>query len=71
MAKDSLKKISAFLPRLLLERATQLSQHNQTDTLIAALNELVAKHQRIQALKSLKKIKIDYDIDSIRQRRTM
>ena len=71
MAKDRQKKISAFLPEGLLREATLLEQHNQTDTLIAALKELVAKHKRIKALKSLRKVRIDYDVETVRQRRTM
>ena len=71
MAKQKLKKISAFLPADLLRDAVSLSQHNQTDTLIAALQELVAKHHRIKALKSLRKFHFDYDIDFIRQRRAI
>ena len=71
MGKSDLKKISAFLPRDLLEEAVELAQNNQTDTLISALTDLVAKHKRIKALKSLRKIRIDYDVDQVRQRKVM
>ena len=71
MAKYKLKKISAFIPEELLKQASQLEQHNMTDTLIAGLNEIISKHKRIKSIKSMRKLHFDYDVDLVRQRRVM
>jgi hypothetical protein len=69
MPKVKTKKISAILPEDLIEQAIGLLQLNQTETLIAGLRELIAKHQRIEQLKKLPKLHFDYEVDSVRQRR--
>ena len=63
-----LKKISTNLPEDLLKNACELTNLNQTDALIAGLQELINQHER-QAIVNLKgKINIDLDIDELRQR---
>lgn len=71
MAKTNLKKISAFLPKDLLTRAMAAADLNQTETLISALKELLAKNERVNALRSLKKFHFDYDVDQVRERRPL
>ncbi len=66
MAK--LKKISTSIPEALLKKACSLSELNQTETLIAGLKELVAQAERREVLKLKGKIKIDLDIDRLRER---
>jgi hypothetical protein len=71
VAKNKLKKISAFIPEELLYQASKLEQNNMTDTLIAGLKEIVSKHQRIKSLKTMRKLHFNYDVDSVRQRKVM
>ena len=71
MSKKNQKKISAFLPADLLAEAMASTELNQTDTIISALKELVAKQERIKALKNLGKIHIDFDVEQSRQRKTV
>jgi len=62
------KKISTNIPEELLIKACNLTNLNQTDALIAGLRELIAQHDR-EAIVDLKgKIKIDLNLDEIRQR---
>lgn len=62
------KKISTNLPEDLLRKACELTKLNQTDALIAGLKELIAQHER-QAIVDLKgKVRIDLNLDQIRQR---
>ena len=62
------KKISTNIPEALLEKACSLSELNQTEALIAGLRELIAQHER-EAVVDLKgRVKIDLDLDQIRQR---
>lgn len=62
------KKISTNLPADLLNKACELTNLNQTDTLIAGLKELIAAHER-QAIVGLKgKVKIRLDLDRMRER---
>jgi hypothetical protein len=62
------KKISTNIPEELLIKACNLTNLNQTEALIAGLKELIAQHDR-EALVDLKgRIKIDLDLDEIRQR---
>lgn len=65
---SKLKKISTNIPEALLKRACSISELNQTEALIAGLKELVAQHERRQVLDLKGKIKIDLDLDSLRQR---
>lgn len=69
--RNSKKKISAILPSDLIQQAIDLVNMNQTETLIAGLKELIAKHQRIKALKALPKLHFAYAVDAVRQRRRM
>ncbi len=63
-----LKKISTNIPEDLLRKACDLTCLNQTNALIAGLKELIAQHER-KAIVDLKgKIKIDLDLDELRQR---
>ncbi len=71
MRRLPLKKISAFLPKELIQKATKLTDLNQTDALIAGLNELIAKYKRKKALNALGKVHIDLDLDVVRDRRRL
>lgn len=63
-----LKKISTNIPEDLLLKACKLSRLNQTEALIAGLRELIAQHER-SAISDLKgKVKVELELDSIRQR---
>lgn len=62
------KKISTNIPKDLLLEACKLTHLNQTDALIAGLKELVAQHSRESLLDLKGKIKIDFDLNQIRQR---
>lgn len=65
---SKVKKLSTNIPEDLLRKACEITSLNQTDTLVAGLKELIAQHQR-QSVRALKgKIKIDLNIDKIRQR---
>ena len=66
-----IKKISTNIPESLLNKACELSELNQTDALIAGLKELIAKYDRAEAIKLKGKIKIDLDLDKVRQRITL
>lgn len=64
-----LKKISSNIPEDILSQACELSQMNQTETLIAGLRELINQHKRrkiIELKGSMKDIK--YDVNQMRQR---
>ena len=63
-----LKKISTSVPEALLKRACEISDLNQTETLIAGLKELVAQAERREVIKLKGKIKIDLDLDKARER---
>ena len=71
MGKQKLKKISAFLPADLLREATKLTDRNQTETLIDALNALISRQRRETALRSLRKFHFDFDVETVRQRKGM
>ncbi len=63
-----LKKISTNIPADLLRKACTLTDLNQTEALIAGLKELIAQRER-EAIVDLKgKVRIDLDLDEIRQR---
>jgi len=63
-----LKKISTSVPEGLLKRACDISELNQTETLIAGLKELIAQAERREVIKLKGKIKIDLDLDKVRER---
>lgn len=63
-----IKKISTNIPEQLLKKACSLTNLNQTDALIAGLQELIAQHEREAIVDMKGKIKIDLDLDEIRQR---
>ncbi|MCI5064584.1 hypothetical protein MRY87_02540 [bacterium] len=63
-----LKKISTNIPEQLLKEACELTNLNQTEVLIAGLRELIAQHQRESIIDLKGKIKVDIDLDAIRQR---
>jgi len=63
-----LKKISTSVPESLLKRACDISELNQTETLIAGLKELIAQAERREVIKLKGKIKIDLDLDKVRER---
>lgn len=67
--KNKKKKISTILPDRLLSEATGLTQLNQTETLILALEELVRSFKRKSLLGLKGKIKIDFNVDKDRERR--
>lgn len=62
------KKISTNIPEELLKKACSLTNLNQTEALIAGLKELIAQHDREAILDLKGKIKVDFDLDEIRQR---
>lgn len=63
-----LKKVSTNIPEQLLKKACHLTSLNQTEALIAGLQELISQHER-EAIVDLKgKIQIGLDLDRIRQR---
>ena len=63
-----LKKISTNIPEELLRKACDLTNLNQTETLIAGLKELIAQQDR-QAILDLKgKVRINLKLDEMRQR---
>ncbi len=63
-----LKKISTNIPADLLRKACGLTNLNQTEALIAGLKELIAQQER-EAIVDLKgKVRIDLNLDQIRQR---
>ena len=69
MAKEEKrKKISTSLPEELLRTACAYTGDNQTDTLIAGLKELVAVGKRKRALLVRGKIKINLNLDEVRER---
>lgn len=62
------RKIATNLPEELLHEAVRLSGLNQTQTLVAGLQELVAKYKR-EALLSLQgRLPIRVDTDQTRRR---
>jgi len=65
---SKLKKISTNIPEQLLKKACSITNLNQTDALIAGLRELIAQQDR-KAIVALKgKVKIDINLDEVRQR---
>lgn len=63
-----IKKISTNIPEDLLRKACDLTNLNQTEALIAGLQELIAQHEREVILDLKGKIRIDLDLDEMRQR---
>ncbi|MCO6431595.1 MAG: hypothetical protein J5J00_12100 [Deltaproteobacteria bacterium] len=63
-----IKKISTNIPEELLKKACDLTNLNQTEALIAGLKELIAQHDREAIVDMKGKLKIDIDINEIRQR---
>ena len=63
-----IKKISTNIPEQLLKKACSISNLNQTEALIAGLRELIAQHKREAIVDMKGKVKIDLDLDEIRQR---
>jgi hypothetical protein len=65
---SKLKKISTNIPERLLKKACSITNLNQTEALIAGLRELIAQQDR-KAIVALKgKVKIDINLDEVRQR---
>ena len=63
-----IKKISTNIPEDLLRKACDITNLNQTEALIAGLKELIAQHER-EAIVDLKgKVRIDLNVDEMRQR---
>lgn len=63
-----LKKISTNIPAELLRKACSLTNLNQTEALIAGLKELIAQHEREIIVDLKGKVRIDFNLDEIRQR---
>jgi hypothetical protein len=63
-----LKKISTNIPEDLLKKACHLTNLNQTEALIAGLKELIDQHEREAILDLKGKVRIDLDLDAMRQR---
>ncbi len=66
--KTKKKKISSILPADLLGKETDLTQLNQTDTLILALGELIRAYKRKSIVDLKGKLKIDFDVERDRER---
>lgn len=66
--KKKLKKISAFIPSDLLDEAARLIDSNQTDALIAGLNELIRAHKRESIIDLRGKLRVKFDIARERER---
>lgn len=62
------KKISTNIPEQLLKKACSITNMNQTEALIAGLQELIARHERKVILDLKGKVRIDLDLDEVRQR---
>ena len=62
------KKISTNIPEQLLKKACNLTNLNQTEALIAGLRELIAQHEREAIVDMKGKVRIDLDLDEVRQR---
>lgn len=62
------KKISTNIPEDLLRKACDLTNLNQTEALIAGLRELIAQHQRESIVDLKGRVRVDLDLDRIRQR---
>lgn len=62
------KKISSILPADLLSEAIDLTQLNQTDTLVLALGELIRTYKRRSIVDLKGKLKIDFDVERDRER---
>lgn len=63
------RKIATNLPEYLLDEAVRLSGLNQTQTLVAGLQELVAKYKREALLSLHGKLHIRVDTNKTRRRR--
>jgi hypothetical protein len=63
-----LKKISTNIPAELLRKACDVTNLNQTETLIAGLKELIAQRERETIVDLKGKVRIDLNLDEIRQR---
>lgn len=63
-----LKKISTNIPEQLLRRACDITSLNQTEALIAGLKELIAQQERKAIIDLKGKVKIELDLDQLRQR---
>ena len=62
------KKVTTALSAELLKKACQLTDTNQTDTIILGLQELVRSHKRASILKLKGKLHFNFDINTERQR---
>lgn len=63
-----LKKISTNIPEQLLKKACELTSLNQTEALIAGLKELIAGQERKVIVDLKGKVRINLDLDEMRQR---
>ena len=63
-----LKKISSNIPADLLEKACSLTDLNQTEALIAGLQELIAQHQRKELVKLRGTMAVKFNPDAARKR---
>ena len=67
MAKK-LKKICTNVPEDLLRTACKLTDLNQTEALIAGLQELISQRRRESIVDLKGKVRIDLDLNQLRQR---
>lgn len=66
--KMGTKKIATNIPDDLLREAIRLTGLNQTKTLIAGLQELIAQKKRMSLLKLKGKLHLTIDTDKSRER---
>lgn len=62
------KKIGATIPESLLSEAMRITNVNQTETLILALEEFIRAYKRKTIFNLKGKLKINFDANSERQR---
>lgn len=65
----ALKKVATNIPEELLREAVKLTGLNQTQSIIAGLEALIAQEERNRLLDLKGKIFIDLDVSKIRKRR--
>ncbi len=66
--KTSRKKISAHLPKKLLEEACRIGNINQTDALVMGLKSLIADFKRQRLVEVAGKLHFTFDADKARER---
>lgn len=63
------KKVATNIPIKLLKEAVSVTGLNQTQAIIAGLEELIAREKRIALLKMKGRVKVDLDLNKSRERK--